>query len=59
MFEMYNEGNIDIRLVASKTRVVPLKEQTTPRLELLGTAISAQLMDTVFSILKFKAEQYY
>ena len=56
---VYCKGEVDIRLVASKTRVAPLKEQTIPRLELLGATILARLMDTVSSSLRFKAEHHY
>ena len=41
-----------MRLVASKTRVVPLKELTTPRLELMSARILAQLMNTVRNTLQ-------
>ena len=34
-----------VRLVASKTRVAPLKEPLIPRLELMSARILAQLMD--------------
>ena len=39
----YDNGKIDVKLVASKTRVAPLKRQTIPRLELLGAVIQARL----------------
>ena len=44
---VYEDGHIEVKLVASKTRVAPLKKQTIPRLELLGANILARLMDTV------------
>lgn len=44
---LYEDGEIDVRLVASKTRVVPLKRQTIPRLELLGALILARLMNNL------------
>ena len=34
-------------LVTSKTRVAPLKKETTPRLELLSASTTARLINTV------------
>ena len=42
-----DDGKTNVRLVASKTRVAPLKELSIPRLELMSKRILAQLMDTV------------
>ncbi len=45
----YTSGRLDIRIIASKTRVSPLKKQTIPRLELLGATLLARLMNTVMT----------
>ena len=47
----YQGQTPEISLVASKTRVAPIKKQSIPRLELLGATILARLMDTVKSSL--------
>ena len=40
---IYSDGRIGVRLVASKSRVAPLKKQSIPRLELLGAVLLARL----------------
>ena len=49
---IYSDCSISVRLVASKTRVAPMKKQTIPRLELLGANTLARLFNTVQNILK-------
>ena len=44
---LYEDGHAEVKLVASKTKVAPLKTQTIPRLELLGATILARLITTV------------
>ena len=46
---LYSDGSITVRLVASKTKVTPLKKQSIPRLELLGALIFARLSQVVTS----------
>ena len=43
------DGRILVRLVASKSRVAPIKKQIVPRLELLGTLLLARLVNKVIS----------
>ena len=47
----YENGHIDVNIVASKSRVAPIKEQTIPHLELLGATILARLVQTISSTL--------
>ena len=47
MRSIYENGQSQVRFVASKTRVAPVKTQTIPRLELLGAVILACLVSTV------------
>ena len=46
------DGKTHVRLLASKTRVAPLKELSIPRLELMSARILAQLMHTVKNALR-------
>ena len=43
----YANGHVRVCLVSSKTRVAPLKEQSIPRLELLGATILSWLVSSV------------
>ena len=43
----YEDGRVEVRLLSSKTRVAPMKQQTISRLELLGALISARLVSTL------------
>ena len=44
---LYEDGGTDVRLVALKTRVAPLKRQAISRLELLGALILAGLVNSL------------
>ena len=48
----YEDGHVELRLVASKGRVAPIKGQSIPRLELLGATVLARLVDTVLQCLR-------
>lgn len=49
---VYEDGRIQVSLVASKSRVAPIKKQTIPRLELLGTVLLARLVNKFTSTVK-------
>ena len=47
----YEDGHVEVKLLSSKTRVAPIKQQTIPRLELLGATISARLVSNLLKSL--------
>ncbi|KAL9987286.1 hypothetical protein ACROYT_G001568 [Oculina patagonica] len=51
----YEDGNVTTRLIASKTRLAPLKAVSIPRLELMGALIGLRLANQVCSALKIPA----
>lgn len=57
--ETEEDGRVDVNLIASKTKVAPLKKQSIPRLELLGATILVRLTKTVQSALPRSLEAVY
>ena len=51
MRSIYENGQVLVRFVASKTKIAPVKTQTIPRLELLGAVILARLVSIVVKYL--------
>jgi len=43
----YETGEVQVRFVTSKTNVSPIKKQTILRLELMGSVLMSNLMNTV------------
>ena len=43
----YKTGQISSRLIASKSKVTPIKQQSIPRLELLGACLMVKLVENV------------
>ena len=56
MRSIYDDGSIDVRLISSKTKVAPTKQQSIPRLELLGVTILVRLVNSVKNALPFTKE---
>ena len=55
----YENGHVRMCLIASKTRVAPLKEQTIPQLELLGATILSCLVSCVRKNPNFDYDTYH
>lgn len=55
----YDDERSDVNLIASKTRVAPLKKQSIPRLELLGTTILVRLAKTIQDVLPRELETVF
>ena len=59
LHSLYEDGCVEVNLITSKTKIAPLKKQSTSRLELLGATILARLAKTVQNALLQKLETVY
>ena len=55
---VYSDGMVSTCILASKTRVAPMKKQTTPRLELLGATILSRLVYNILEVLPTQPQVY-
>jgi len=55
----YPDGHVDVRLIASKTKVAPLKRPTIPRLELLGELLLSRFADVVLKSINDQPQVTY
>ncbi|GFU74073.1 integrase catalytic domain-containing protein [Trichonephila clavipes] len=53
------KGQVTVKLIASETRLSPMKNSRIPRHELLGAALGARLAETVHSILRTASKTYF
>ena len=49
----FENGEIDVRTIASKTKVTPIKQQTIPRLEHMAALLLPQLVSNTTKVLSF------
>lgn len=54
---VYENGDVTVRLIASKSRLAPLKAVSIPRLELLGALIGTRLTMQICSALKISTHE--
>ena len=53
------DGDVQVALITSKTKVAPIKKLTIPRLELCGAVLLAQLLDNVRKVFDLPTTQLY
>ena len=49
---VYDTGQVSVHFVASKAKVSPIKQQSIPRLELLGANLMAKFVESIRSVLQ-------
>ncbi|CAG9109947.1 unnamed protein product [Plutella xylostella] len=52
-------GDVTVRLLIAKSRIVPIKPATIPRLELCGALMGARLFEKVVDSLRIKIDQIF
>ena len=52
----YGNGEVALRMVASKSRVAPLKATSIPRLELMGAVLGLRLSLSISKVYKIDAQ---
>ena len=52
-----SNGKYDVRFIAAKSRVAPLKRLTIPRLELQGTVLATKLCKTIVEQCRFQFDK--
>ena len=52
-----SNGEYDVRFIATKSRVAPLKRLTIPRLELQGVVLASRLCKTIVEESRFKFDK--
>ena len=54
-----SKGEVHVSLVASKTKVAPIKHLTIPRLELCGAYVLTKLLEHIWLVLNIPIENIY
>ena len=48
----YTSGLISTRLISSKSKVAPIKQQSIPRFELLGAGLMIKLVEAIYEAMQ-------
>ena len=55
---IYESGEITTKFIASKSKVVPIKQQSNPRLELLGACLMVRLVENVTNAIQESLKEH-